>query len=84
MIQMQEIEEKGTAAVKRMRVKNLQNGLPFMINIKGLPAKQCYLEYPNGSISLVTTEKSAIDFTLIRTLSKNEGNELRKKYNLPL
>jgi hypothetical protein len=83
MTQIQEIEQKGTAAVKRLRIKTLKNGYPFMINSKDLPANQCYLEYPNGSINLVTIAKPAKDFTVIRTLSGEEAELVRDKYNLP-
>jgi len=82
MTAIQEIERTGTEAVKRLRMRKLQNGHPFMINSKDLPGNQCYLEYPDGSIALVTIVKSAKDFTVIRTLSPSEQNNLRAKYNL--
>ena len=77
-----EIEEKGNAAVKELRLKKLQSGHPFMINSKDLPSNQCYLEYPDGSIQLVTIQKAARDFTIIKTLSQEEINIIRLKYNL--
>jgi hypothetical protein len=82
MLPIQEIERNGTAAVKRLRLKKLSNGLPFMINTKDLPGNQCYLEYPGGTIELVKIERSAKDFTVIRTLSSIEVTAIRKKYNL--
>ena len=82
MTQIQEIEKTGTAAVKRLRIKKLQSGHPFMINSRDLPGNQCYLEYPNGTIVLVTIVKSARDFTVLRTLSQGEGNTVRAKFNL--
>lgn len=82
MTEIQEIEKKGTAAVKRLRLKKLKTGFPFMINSKDLPGNQCYLEYPNGSIVLVTIAKSAKDFTVLRVLSSDEQRILRLKYNL--
>lgn len=82
MLQIQEIERTGTAAVKRLRLKKLSNGLPFMINSKDLPGNQCYLEYPGGSIALVKIARSAKDFTVIRTLTSFEVTNIRKKYNL--
>ena len=82
MTQLQGVENAGTAAIKRLRLKKLQKGLPFMINSKDLPGNQCYFEYPDGSIKLVTLLKSAKDFTEIKTLSSTEGNNVRLKYNL--
>jgi len=83
MTQIQEIERTGTAAVKRLRIRKLKSGHPFMINSKDLPGNQCYLEFPDGSISLVTIIKPARDFTVIKKLSQIEGNIIRAKYNLP-
>ena len=82
MTRIQEIERKGTAAVKRLRMKKLQNGHPFMINSKDLPGNQCYLEYPNGSMVLVSIVKSARQFTIIRKLSNLEENKIRVRFNL--
>jgi hypothetical protein len=82
MTRIQEIERNGTAAVKRLRMRKLQNGHPFMINSKDLPGNQCYLEYPNGSMVLVSILKSARDFTVIRKLSNLEKNAIRVRYNL--
>ena len=83
MILIEEIEKNGTEAVKQLRLKKLQNGHPFMINTKDLPGNQCYLEYPDGSISLVTMIKSAKDFTVIRILTEGEVKHIRTRYNLP-
>ncbi|MEP7142240.1 MAG: hypothetical protein ABI707_05185 [Ferruginibacter sp.] len=84
MREIQEIERRGTSAVKRLRLKKLQSGYPFMINSRDLPGNQCYLEYPDGSISLVTLVKSAGDFTVIRKLTRDEQNNIRVRYNLAL
>lgn len=82
MTRIQEIEKNGTAAVKRLRMKKLQNGQPFMINSKDLPGNQCYLEYPNGSMVLVSIVKSARNFTIVRKLSHLEENRVRTRFNL--
>lgn len=83
MKQMLEIQNAGTEAVKKLRLKKLKSGLPFMINSKDLPGNQCYLEFPDGLIKLVVVQKSAKDFTEIRILSFEEVETLRAKYNLP-
>jgi hypothetical protein len=50
MSEINQIEKVGGAAVRKLRLKKLQSGLPFMINSKDLPANHCYLEYPDGMI----------------------------------
>ena len=82
MLDLKKIEITGTAAVKRLRIKKLQSGYPFMINSRELPGNQCYLEYPDGSIKLVTIKKSSRDFTIIRELTQQEKKTLRAKYKL--
>jgi hypothetical protein len=82
MLLLQNIEKKGTAAVKRLRSQKLAKGLPFMINSKELPSYQCYLEYPSGIIQLVTLSKNARDFDVIRELSIPESKRLRSKLKL--
>jgi hypothetical protein len=82
MSELQKIERTGTAAVKQLRRQKLLKGLPFMINSKELPSNQCYLEYPDGTIQLVSLSKTARDFDLIRELSLRESKKLRLKFNL--
>ncbi|MES2773912.1 MAG: hypothetical protein V4722_06995 [Bacteroidota bacterium] len=82
MTQIQEIEKAGNEAIKRLRSSKLKNGHPFMINSNELPTNQCYLEYPDGSIALVTIIKPAMDFTVIHKLNKTEEAALRQKFNL--
>ncbi len=79
-----EIEEIGNAAVRKLRKGKLQSGLPFMINSKELPSNQCYLEYPDGRIVLVTISKNERDFQLIRNLSAAEILYVREKYGLSM
>ncbi len=76
------IEQSGTDAVRQLRLQKLQNGRPFMINSRDLPANQCYLEYPDGHIVLAALLNHARDFDIIRVLSEKEGAILRMKYNL--
>jgi hypothetical protein len=72
----------GTNAVKKLRLNKLRDGNPFMINSRELPAGQCYLEYPSGSIVLATLSRSGKDFDIVRELSTIETVELRKRFNL--
>ncbi len=83
MSTLENISKKGTEAVRTLRLKKLKSGQTFMINPKGLHTNQCYLEYPNGSIKLVTiADKSSKSFDIIRELSQSEANSLRQHYQL--
>jgi hypothetical protein len=82
MRDVESLERAGTNAVKRLRVSKLKHGNPFMINSRELPADQCYLEFPDGKIVLVTFSRSTLDFTPLRELSYVEGSALRRKFNL--
>ena len=83
MTTLQEIEQIGNDAVKKLRLQKLRKGHPFMINSNDLPTDQCYLEFPEGSIKLVQLKNSAKDFTVLRTLSADEEQKIRRKYNFP-
>ena len=82
MIEIQKMAKAGTNAVKRLRLKKLKSGHPFMINSSELPSGQCYLEYPDGKINLVTISADGREFILIKELSVLESNKLRKKFHL--
>jgi hypothetical protein len=84
MVDQSYINEKGSEAVKQLRLKKLQNGQPFLIYSADLPKDQCYLEYPDGSIKLASFTKGAHDFIIIRELPENESLKVRVKYNLPI
>lgn len=79
---LQQVEEVGTIAVKKLRIQKLNDGIPFMINSGELPDGQCYLEYPDGSIQLVSIVPGGRDFIPVRTLTKKEAATIRTKYNL--
>jgi len=76
------IEKAGTDAVKKLRMDKLLNGIPFMINSKDLPSTECYIEYPDGHISLASLSSSKRDFQVIKELSTAEAELIRKRYNL--
>ncbi len=73
--------KKGTDAGKKLREKKLGNGLPFMINARELSSDQCYLEYPDGSIKLVTVSHSTQEINVIFELSQVEANNLRERFH---
>ena len=73
--------KRGTNAVKKLREQKLRNGLPFMINVKELSTNECYLEYPNGSIKLITVVHSTRDIDIVRELSLTEATLLRRRFH---
>lgn len=81
MTELTKMEKRGTEAVRKLRIRKLVNGQPFMINSKELFSNQCYLEYPNGIIKLVSLTKAASDFSVVRELSSVEANTLRRRYD---
>ena len=83
MTALQTIEQIGNEAVRKLRLQKLRNGRPFMINSQDLPTDQCYLEFPEGTIKLVQLKQSAKDFTVLRILSAEEEQKIRRKYNFP-
>ena len=82
MTDVQKIERTGNDAVKMLRRDKLRKGMPFMINAKELPGNQCYLEFPDGKILLVTISSTGSDFVILRELSEIENTDVRKRYNL--
>lgn len=65
--------------VKKLREQKLRAGQPFMINTKELGTKECYLEYPDGVIVLVSAQQSKTDINILRKLSDDEAKDLRRK-----
>ncbi len=76
------LENAGNQAAKILRRNKLNMGFPFMINSYLLPSDQCYLEYPDGTIKLVTIDSDKSDFKIIAELSSEDGSSIRKMYKL--
>jgi hypothetical protein len=74
MSDLEILEKTGTDAVKRLRKSELDAGGTFMINSSQLPAKQSYLEYPDGTIEVVTIGDDARSFITLRTLTPAEAH----------
>ncbi|HEY2720691.1 MAG TPA: hypothetical protein VGI82_03140 [Chitinophagaceae bacterium] len=75
-------EKSALRAIKKLRKKKLNQGLPFMINSDTLDTTQCYLEYPDGSIKIVEADTRERDFQIVLELSMDDANKLRKKLKL--
>jgi hypothetical protein len=82
MSEIEVLENIATNAVHRLRTETLGSGQPFMINVKDLPANQCYLKYPDQTIHLVSFQKDKNDFVTVRTLSPRDRQRLRKSVGL--
>jgi hypothetical protein len=82
MSELEVLENIATDAIHRLRHETLNAGQPFMINVSGLPKDQCYMEYPDRSIKLMTYLKGKSDFLSIRNLSARERERLRKSLGL--
>lgn len=72
----------GNQAVRLLRQRRLNQGLPFMINVKLSEEVVSYLEFPDGTIKLVERSSSGTEFNPIKTLSKEEATDLRGRYRL--
>ena len=53
-----------------------------MINVNNLPAGQCYLEFPDNTIQLVTFVQGKNDFVPVRNLRARDRERLRKRLGL--
>lgn len=82
MLNMEELEQLGTNAVKELRINKFKSGNPFLINSKDLPSDQCYLEYGSGKIILASFSSGSHDFVTIRELTDRESVALRAKLEL--
>lgn len=65
--------------VRKLRDQKLRDGLPFMINVNELSSNQCYLEYPDGIIKLVSVNSSSREINVLRELNTSDANRLRKQ-----
>ncbi|WDF76054.1 hypothetical protein PQ469_19370 [Mucilaginibacter sp. KACC 22773] len=82
MSETEVLENIATNAVRRLRTETLVSGQPFMINVEGLPKNQCYLEYPDQTIQLVTFVQGKNDFIPIKNLGARDRDRLRKRLGL--
>lgn len=76
------LDEAGLLAIQTLRKTKLELELPFMINTSLLPPDQCYYEYTDGSLQLVTISRITRDFVKVRELSEEEQALIRKTLRL--
>ena len=72
---------RNSIIVKKLRDQKLRAGLPFMINVKELASNECYIEYPNGVIKLVSMVSSSRELNVVKELNTSDANKLRKRLN---
>ena len=82
MSDLEVLENIGTAAVMQLRRDKLAAGKSFMINAPNLPAKQSYMEYPDGSINIVTIAPDERSFIMVRKLTDTQAKAVRNRFNL--
>jgi len=82
MSELEILENVGTNAVVELRKTKLASGKPFMINSDDLPSKQSYMEYPDGTINIVTISPNERSFIVIRKLSAGEAQQVRDVNNI--
>ncbi|WP_158795889.1 hypothetical protein [Pedobacter sp. L105] len=77
-------KKKYLNTIKKLRLKNFSNSLPFLMLSENLPDGQSYLEFPDGEIIVheVIIEGVVIGTKTIRTLSSKEADQIRKEYGL--
>jgi hypothetical protein len=78
----EDLEERVRIAILDLRREKHKKGYPFMINSSTLPSHQCWLEYPSGEIYLVELSKSRMDFDIVKVLSIEESDIIRKSLDL--
>ena len=73
---------RNSIVVRKLRDKKHRAGLPFMINVKELSSNQCYLEYPDGVIKLVSVISPTREINVVKELNPSDANSLRKRLKL--
>ena len=81
MSSVETTSRKGTLSVRKLRELKLRSGLPFMINARELATDECYLEYPDGSIKLISVAHTSSNMDVIRELTSKEASQLRRRFN---
>lgn len=76
------MEQSAQRKIRQLRKKKLQQGLPFMIGSDDLPAEQCYLEYPDGTIKIAEASSRNSDFKIIEELDYFNTQLLRRALKL--
>ena len=76
------MEQSAKRRIRQLRRQKLEQGLPFMISSDDLPAEQCYLEFPDGTIKVAEAGSRNSDFKIIEVLDYFNAELLRRKFKL--
>lgn len=77
-------DEKFTATIRELRLRNFSNNLPFLILSDKLPEGQSYREFADGRIEIQETSFVGAKFKskLIKVLPPEEAEKVRKENGL--
>jgi len=81
MRQLTEIEKRAQIAVSKLRKETLEKGEPFMIYSKDLPERMYYMEYPDGTMKIVTASHKLKDFVVEKELLPEQADLIRSRIN---
>ncbi|MBS0031503.1 hypothetical protein ACTJJ0_22690 [Chitinophaga sp. 22321] len=76
-----EIEKRAQLAVQKVRAESLSSGKTFMIYDKDLPDGKYYMEYPDGSVKIVTPSQKLKDFIVEKVLTRRQADLVRDGLN---
>ena len=79
---IEELKVISETVVRRLRRKKLDSGKPFLLWSKELPKDQSYLEYPDNSIKVVSIGPDLRSFYIIRELTQDQADKVRRELNL--
>lgn len=74
-----EIEKLAQKAIIRLRAESLQNGNTFMTYDPDLPTGQYYMEYPDGTMKIVTASRKDMDFIVEKELTQAQADLIRDR-----
>ncbi len=76
------MEQSANRKIRRLRKQKLEQGLPFMIGSDDLPAEQCYLEFPDGTIKIAEAGSKSQGFKIIEEVDYFNTQLLRHALKL--
>jgi hypothetical protein len=76
-----EIEKRAQIAVNKLRKETLQKGESFMIYNKDLPKRRYYMEYPDGTMKIVTASYKLKEFVVEEELHPEQAALIRSRIN---
>lgn len=77
-------KEQYLLTVRKLRARNFERNLPFLILSDQLPEGQAYREFPDGRIEVQQVSFHGSDFEskVIRTLLPSDAERVRREHEL--